>query len=82
MKLAETSGPARRRRLALAPRRVAQRLDEDPAQEAGRVERKRADGHQVPGAADDVAAIVHDDRERPPLAQGKGHHSGKPCRPL
>jgi hypothetical protein len=30
-------------------------FDEDPAQEAGRAEREDADGHEVPGAAEDAA---------------------------
>src|SRR5690242_19567598 len=46
------------KRPALAPRRLPQRLDEDPAQEAGRAERQQADGHEVEGTADDPAAVV------------------------
>src|SRR5436305_7937717 len=51
-------------RPALAPRRLTQRLDEDPAQEAGRAEREQADGHEVDGPADDAAAVVRGGRAR------------------
>src|SRR5690242_21793726 len=63
-------------RPALAPRRLTQRLDEDPAQEAGRAEREQADGHEVDGPADDAAAVVRDGRERGEYIEDREQQAG------
>src|ERR1700748_1944471 len=63
-------------RPALAPRRLTQRLDEDPAQEAGRAEREQAAGPDGDGPLDVAPAVVSDACERGEYIEDREQQAG------